>query len=300
MANQELIRISADDFERAALAIIAAKGSENTRKAYRADLKTWIAFCRELGCDPRSPTLHVATEFRGRLMSKGSKATARRALAAVSGIYRVLLGSRMVLSNPFHPSVLAWPPEATINKTRLVAEDVAEAMITDASADHDRRRGLRDAAILRLLYDTGLRRTSVAMLIRTDYREGILRAIVKGAKEVEITLPELTIAALDRWLAVAPASEFVFPGHFPAQPLNPLTINKLVNERAKAVGAKNVHPHCFRAAFITACYDAGMPEYEIQASVHHSDSKTTRRYDRGSRGKAVATQLSEFRKGKKP
>jgi integrase len=306
MADRSLIRISGHDFESAALSLIAAKRSENTRKAYEADLRHWIDFCRRLGSDPISPSLRTATAFRDQL----SRGSARRALAAMSGIYRVLLASRVVTSNPFHPSVLEWPAESAVNKTRLVPEHVAEAMI--AHADRDavrpkgiiesdpafRLRGARDRAILRLLYDTGLRRASIAALKRSDYHDGLLRAVVKGDKEIEVTLPESTIQALDQWLAVAPPSEFMFPGAEPGRALNPLTINKLVGERANAVGAKAIHPHCFRAAFVTACYDAGMPEYEIQASVHHSDPKTTRRYDRGSRGKAVATQLSEFRKGK--
>jgi integrase len=243
-------------------------------------------------------SLETATAFREFLIVERSKSTARRALAAMSGLYRVLLVTRMVAANPFHSSVLAWPTESTVNKTKLVSEDIAEAMIANAVADPDEQRGARDAAILRLLYDTGLRRASVAALFRADFYDGILRAIVKGDKEIESTLPAATAEAIDRWLAVAPASKFMFPGSDGVRALNPLTINKLVNERAAAVGAKAIHPHCFRAAFITACYDAGMPEYEIQASVHHSDSKTTRRYDRGSRGKAVAGQLAEFRKGK--
>jgi integrase len=296
MSDQALIRISVDEFESAALSLIAAKRSDNTRKAYQADLHHWVEFCKRFGCKPISPPLSAAAAFRDGL----SRGSARRALASLSGIYRVLLAGRVVTSNPFHPSVLAWPPESTVNKTRLVAADDAEAMIANAVADLDKTRGARDAAILRLLYDTGLRRASIAALKRADYFDGILRAIVKGDNEVESKLPESTIEAIDRWLGLAPPSEFMFPGADGIRPLNPLTINKLVNERAKAVGAKNVHPHCFRAAFITACYDAGLPEYEIQASVHHSDSKTTRRYDRGSRGKAVAGQLAEFRKGKKP
>ncbi len=294
MPDNSLIRISVDEFESAALSLIAAKRSENTRKAYQADLHRWVEFCRQFGCKPVAAPLDASTAFRNGLPPK----SARRVLASLSGIYRVLLAARVVASNPFHPSILEWPAESAVNKTRLVPADVAEAMISNAVADPHKAKGARDAAILRLLYDTGLRRVSVSSLKRADYFEGTLRAIVKGDKETEGLLPEETIEALDRWLAIAPPSEFIFPGADSARSMNPLTINKLVNERAEAVGAKGVHPHCFRAAYITACYDAGMPEYEIQASVHHGDPKTTRRYDRGSRGKAVATQLSEFRKGK--
>ena len=298
--SEAIVRATSEGrFKAAALSLIAAKRSDNTRKAYRADLERWLSFCWAHDVDPMAAPLDAATAFREHLTVAHSKQTARRALAAMSTIYRVLLGSRLVSANPFHPGVLAWPTETMVNRTALVSAEVAAAMIAGARADARSGKGLRDAAILRLLYDTGLRRASVAAIRRQHFEPPIVRAIAKGDKEVEITLPEHTIEALLQWINVSPKSDFLFPGKDGARPIHPLTINKIVNERAEAVGAKGIHPHCFRAAFITAGYDAGLPEYEIQASVHHTDPKTTRRYDRGSRGKAVATQLAEFRKGRK-
>jgi len=211
----------------------------------------------------------------------------------MSAIYRALLAARAVRVNPFHPAVLSWPPANALPKTQLVSDANAQAMIADAHSDPDAARGARDTAILQLLWDTGLRRASVARVLRATYRNGALRAIVKGAKEVEIALPAASITAVDRWLVAAPPGPYLFPG--PKGPINVATINKIVKQRASAVGAGHVHPHCFRAAFVTAGYDAGLPEHEIQASVHHSDPKTTRRYDRHTRGGAVPSAVAAFR-----
>jgi integrase/recombinase XerD len=294
MPDQALARPVGDfQFEVAALALIAAKRSEHTKSAYRADLRRWLDFCHRIGVNPVGPPLDATIAFRDHLGASLSNESARRVLAAMSSIYRALLAGRAVRVNPFHPAVLAWPPANALPKTRLVSDANAQAMIADAVADTDPVRGARDTAVLQLLWDTGLRRASVAQIVRASYRDGAVRAIVKGAKEVEIRLPPSTIAAIDRWLTVAPPSPYLFAGTRGA--INVATINKIVKLRAKAVSAGHVHPHCFRAAFVTASYDAGLPEHEIQASVHHSDPKTTRRYDRGARGMAVPNAVAVFR-----
>jgi integrase len=293
VSDQALARPVGDfQFEQAARALIAAKRSENTRAAYLRDLDRWLDFCHVIDANPGSPPLDATTAFRDHLQASLSNESARRAIAAMSSIYRALLAARAVRVNPFHPAVLSWPPANALPKTQLVGDTHACAMIANAEADADPLRGARDAAILQLLYDTGLRRASVARILRATYRNGVLRAIVKGAKEVEIALPASSVAAVDRWLRNA-SGPFLFPG--PRGAINVATINKIVKQRAKAVGAGHVHPHCFRAAFVTAGYDAGLPEHEIQASVHHSDPKTTRRYDRHARGGAVPAAVAAFR-----
>ncbi len=220
--------------------------------------------------------------------------SARRGIAALSSIYKMLLAGRVASANPFHPAVLAWPTANTIPKTQLVSDATATAMIKHAEQD-PRPVGVRDAAILNLLYDTGLRRESIATILRENYRKPALLATVKGGGGADIDLPMSSITALDRWLRIADDSEYMFPGVRAGEHIHVATINKLVNQRAKAVGAADVHPHCFRASFVTAGYDAGLPEREIQAGVHHKDSKTTRRYDRGARGSSTATKIAKFR-----
>lgn len=294
MLDQALARSVGDfQFEQAARSLIAAKRSENTRAAYLRDLDRWLDFCQVIDVNPAAPPLDATTAFRDHLQASLSNESARRVIAAMSSIYRALLAARAVRVNPFHPAVLSWPPPNALPKTQLVSDANAHAMIAHAHVDADAARGARDVAILQLLWDTGLRRASVARVLRATYRNGALRAIVKGAKEVEIVLPSSSVAAIDRWLVVAPPGPFLFPG--PQGSINVATINKIVKQRAKAVGAGHVHPHCFRAAFVTAGYDAGLPEHEIQASVHHSDPKTTRRYDRHARGGAVPAAVAAFR-----
>jgi integrase/recombinase XerD len=292
-----LIRRSLTPFENAAEAVIKAKRSEHTRDAYRGDLRRWIAFCASHRVDPAQPTIMVTTAFRDALRASMSEDGARRKIAAMSSIYSTLLKGGAASANPFHPAVLAWPPASKIPKTQLVSDDVALAMIAHAEADPS-PRGLRDAAILRLLYDTGLRRESIATLQREYYQPPTLRAIVKGGSPVELELPPSSIAALDQWLNYSTRpTGYMFYGAR-SSPIHVTAINRLVSARGEAVGAKGVHPHRFRTSFITSGYDARLPEYEIQAGAHHKDLKTTRRYDRGTRGVSTAVNIAKFRKGR--
>ena len=297
-------------FERAAQAVISAKRSPHTKAAYRRALAKWLAFCDEEGVNPAMPTLEDVTEWRDALEARYANESSRLHIAAMSSVYKTLHRGKAVPGNLFHPAMLAWPPANTLGATRAVTDEVANKMIVaaatppatrnPAAATVNVRSGARDVAILRLLYDTGLRRSSVAAIQRETYdpETGIVRAVVKGEKDVELELPASANEAVQRWLEVAPPSPHLFPGRA-GKHINVASINKLVKHYAEKVGAKGVHPHSFRAAYVTAAYDAGLPEHEIQHAVHHADPKTTRRYDRGARGKKVAKAVESFRKNPK-
>ena len=289
-------------FEQAALAIIAAKRSPCTQKAYKADLERWLRYCYASYVTPEAPMLNAATAFRDVLLAEISSVSAHRVVSALSSIYRALLRAGVVRSNPFHPEALAWPEGQSANKTPTVSDLTAEAMIANADGDPDRLRGFRDAAILRLLYDTGLRRSSVAAIARVDVQDATLRTYIKGGRVGDVGLPIKTHAVVERWLALAPASPYLFPGERGGH-IHVETINKIVSARAKAVGADGVHPHCFRATFITTGYDAveagKLAERSLQAGVHHVKVDMTRGYDRHDRGLLTAEIVAAFRENKR-
>lgn len=290
MPSQALIQATPPSaFATAAHIRINRKASQHTRDAYRRDLKNWIAFCDHLQLDPSRATIDHAALYRDHLHATLANESTRRSLAALSWLYRVLLADHLVSANPFHPGFITWPPAGTVGKTQLVSDSIANAMIEHA------KDSPRDSAILRLLYDTGLRRESIVTLTRTNYRPPQIVAIVKGDKEQLIDLPAMTCAAIDRWLEVAPTSPYLINGRRGRIDLS--TINRVVRLHATAVGAPAVHPHCFRAAWITSALDAEIPLHEVQAGAGHKDPKTTRRYDRGARGVTTAERVAAFRKG---
>src|SRR6185369_9920749 len=188
------------------------------------------------------------------------------------------------------------PPADAYAATEAVDPAVAQRVISATQADES-RAGLRDLAVLRLLYDTGMRRASVAGLRRADVilREG--RTVVifhaKGNKRREATLPEEAAAAVQHWLGFAADSPWVFPQDRDfTKHIDLSTVNRIVTHRTGG----QVHPHQFRAAFITEALDE-LPLHEVQAAVGHADPRMTLRYDRRQRGAGVADIVAKSRKG---
>lgn len=277
-----------------------SRAATGTRELYLLDLRRWLAWCAERKHDPTRPSLHAATAFRDEMQAKFAPLTVRRILNALSSMYGAAVNQeRPVASwNPFLPKALPYPPATAYNQTEAVADNVADAILA-AAADVP-----RDAAMLWLLCETGLRRASIAAL-RKDHiiRRGdscIARVTVKGGKVRETAIPPGAAAALDRWLKLAPsATRYVFPAAIGDDHIHPSAINKVLVRHAQAAGYKGIHPHQFRVSFITTALDRGVPLRDVQEAAHHASADTTQRYDRGRRGLGVADAVAAFRKERK-
>ena len=285
--------------------LIQSRRSENTRDAYTADWGKWFAYVVANGGDLKAPGLAATTAFRDELVRQEyAPASIARILSSLSFFYSALRDAGLLRTNPFSKTWLPRPEVSDLHKTPAV-EDATVAHLETALEEDDTWRGLRDVAIVRLLFDTGLRRASLAALRRDQLRrhDGHLIAFVtvKGGKQKSVKITTEGQHALDAWLAVAPSSPYVFPqSRDPAKPLALTTFNKILTARSRRAGlADAVTPHRFRAAFITTAYDARVYERDIQAAAHHSNAATTRGYDRGQRGDDVFDRVSEFRSEKR-
>lgn len=288
-------------FETAAKAHIASRGSPETRAIYLADLARWIAFCEVEGTSADAPSFDVAVKFRDMLVAKYAAPTVRRVLSALSSMY-----DATAIVNHFKSSKRLPRPESDeIGTTREFSEEEAQALLGAAreEADKPSAKGLRDYAVLRLLYDTGMRITeAVSMkrdaLSRVDGKL-VLVAKVKKKGRVETSIPETSAELIERWLLDVRPSKYVFPASKGLGPLARRTISKRLLVYGTRVGVKDAHPHRFRVTYVIGSLDAGLALHEIQASVHHSDPKTTLRYDRRQRGAGVSAALAEFRRSRK-
>jgi integrase/recombinase XerD len=285
-------------FARAAEGVIAER-SHHTRVAYTRDLRHWLAYCEDHELHPATAQVRDARAYSDSL--EGRPATRRRRVAALSSIYEKLsrADEPVTSRNPFHPRALEWPKVANAGSTPLVSDADVDTMLTNARRDRNRQRGLRDAALLGVLYDTGMRRESAATARRADFdaKRRLLKVIGKGDKEARVTLSPRTVDALHAWLQIAPRSTYLFCAQDGAQ-LHPASVYYVVRERGRRAGVGRVTPHQFRVTFITTALDAAIPLHEVQAAVGHADAKTTLRYDRAQRGEAVFDQLAA-RRGRK-
>lgn len=287
-------------FEKAARAHAESRAAEGTRALYLADLNNWLTFCDGDGINPAKPTLAGAAAWRDTLNERLAPLTVRRTIAALSAMYDAAITQETPAAtwNPFKK--LPRPPATEYSKTEIFTTEEATAIIAEAEKTAvDLTQGVRDVAILRLLYDTGLRISAVVTLRRSKViRRGasvVVRVRTKGNKEVDVELPPIAAEALQRWLSRGvTVGDFVFPARGGRRALTRAAINRRLKFYGKAAGVEHVHPHRFRATFITDALDVMKPN-EVQAAVHHASMDTTQRYDRRQRGAGVTAAVAAAR-----
>lgn len=262
--------------------------SLNTVEAYGRDLR------RYLNCvKPVSPSLAEVSQedllsFMARWRHDGlSTNSVNRALAAIRGFHRYLMREGLAKTSPAIdlPDAKAWLKlPGTISK--------AEMELLLAQPAKNTIRGLRDAAIMELLYATGLRVSELIglQLNHVNWQVGYVQTVGKGGKGRIVPIGRHAYLSLQEYLNQArpillkdSKSNMIFitrlGGGFTRQGLW-----KIVREYAKEVGMDNkVHPHTFRHSFATHLLEGGADLRAVQAMLGHADISTTEIYTHISR-----------------
>ncbi len=157
--------------------------------------------------------------------------------------------------------------------------------------------GIRDAAIISLLYGCGLRRAELVALNLAHYikEENELHVRGKGNKQRAVPVGNVALALAD-WLAIRGEAEGpLFWGLGNRNRNGRLTdqaVYNLLRKRAKEAGVKNLSPHDFRRTFVGDLLDAGADIVTVQKMAGHASPTTTSRYDRrGQQAKHKAAAL---------
>ncbi len=244
-----------------------------------------------------------AEAIRGRLAEGYAPATANKMLSAMKGVlkscWRLGLMSaderdRASDVEPVRGTRL--PPGRSIPRGEL--RSLFEACAAEANDPRLRARGVRDAAMLALLYVGGLRRTELASLRLSDYdaEERSVRIRGKGNKERRVYAEGGAELLLAHWLELRGEGESEEPLFLPVrkdglvQRLDPhgekksslsdQTVYKVVKRRYREAEIKEVSPHDFRKTFVGDLLDAIGDLSTVQKLAGHSDPATTARYDR--------------------
>jgi site-specific recombinase XerD len=174
--------------------------------------------------------------------------------------------------------------------------------LLDACTEAGNPTGIRDAAVIAVLYAAGLRRSELAGLQLADY-DPPTRALTirhgKGDKERIVYLPTGAAAALEEWLArrgQAAGSLFVpinKGGKLGSRALSAQAVYMILTERAKqAALTKPLSPHDMRRSYVGDLLDAGADISTVRQLAGHADVSTTARYDRrGEETKKKAADL---------
>ncbi len=246
----------------AVLASFAEKKGRALEALDRADLEAFVRWSMTSGLAPRS----VA-----------------RAIACVRGFYRFLLIEKKVNADPAEDlrAPRAWPALPKY----LDLQEVDRLL---AQPDTSVPRGVRDKALIELLYATGLRVTELLSLKAADINleAGYLTCIGKGDKQRIVPLGESAAEWVRRYAREArPAllkgrkSNWLFVNAKGGTQLSRVGFWKLLKEYGiKAGVSRDLSPHVLRHSFATHLLERGADLRAIQMMLGHADLSTTQIY----------------------
>ena len=267
--------------------------SPTTRESYRLDLAQFEAFLKQRGVASltRVRPAHVR-EFLQSLRTGRSPATVARKLAAVKGLFRFLELQRRMTRAPtaFIETPRLWqklPQTLNVSEVeRLLASVAAQGL------------GLRDLAMLELLYGTGLRVSELVLLDvgSCNFDAGFVRCIGKGNKERIVPLGRTASAALGRYLkderprltAKRPEVVSLFVNRR-GKRLTRQRVWQLLRRYARAGRIeKAIGPHTLRHSFATHLLERGADLRTVQELLGHASISTTQRYTHVDRARLKA------------
>ncbi|QFS84129.1 Tyrosine recombinase XerD [Roseivivax sp. THAF40] len=267
----------------------ALKGqAENTETAYRTDVMGFIAFMTGYHGDSQGLAALAritTTDMRAYLAHlRGQGASPRsmaRKLSAVKSFYRFLAERE-----GFEPTAVlsARAPKFQKKLPRPLTEDAARAMI-DSVGDQGREDwiGARDAAVVTLLYGSGLRISEALGLTGADLPLGeSLRITGKGGKERVVPVLPVTRTAVETYLRLCPYEMTPGAPVFRGQrggALNPRLVQKVTAAARMQLGLPaTATPHAMRHSFATHLLQAGGDLRAIQELLGHASLSTTQAY----------------------
>ena len=258
--------------------------SENTLAAYRRDLaltEHWL-----VQTDRATKLMQASAEDLGAYneMRNGqniARRSAARWLSSVRGFFRYLLTEQRLQEDP--TQFLEHPKQARSLPGSLAAQDVENLL---AAPDVTTAIGLRDRAMLEVLYACGLRVSELValQLASVNPRQGVVRVIGKGNKERIVPAGEAALHWLQRYLLEARAQlipaggNILFPSRL-GRTMTRQTFWHAIKRYARVAAIqKDISPHTLRHAFATHLVDNGADLRAVQMMLGHSDLSTTQIY----------------------
>lgn len=260
--------------------------SPHTLAGYRRDLEQLYGWLVEKKHPATKSLVKLdAIALRGFLGSRYGKDQTTSVLRKLSAIRSFLKWAKRDKRIQQSPADLLDSPKRPKTLPRTVSVDEAFALC--AAPDVTAPEGLRDVAVVELLYGSGLRVSELAGLDLddVDLRSLSVRVLGKGRKERVVPFHDECKKALERWLDEGrprlvkdPEEKALFVGSR-GRRLNDRVIRRHLERYGAEVGARGrVHPHKLRHAFATHLLEGGADLRGIQELLGHASLGTTQRY----------------------
>ena len=233
------------------------KSGKNIEGLKRADLRKWIAELSREGLSPQS----VA-----------------RAVSAARGLFKFLMLDGHIATQPTED---LDTPQRFSHLPRFLNEDEINRLL--AAPDIATEQGVRDRAMLELMYASGLRVSELISLKQADVDvlAGLVLCHGKGSKERRVPTGKSAIHWLQRYNELrlaygSPGSPYFFLHR--GKPMTRYFVWSMIKRSAKQAGITDISPHTLRHSFATHLLQHGADSRSVQALLGHSDISTTQIY----------------------
>ncbi|MEW6776572.1 MAG: site-specific tyrosine recombinase XerD [Bdellovibrionota bacterium] len=264
--------------------------SRNTIASYGADLAKFLSWCeKEKILSPKDFGVREASQHLSYLHEKKfSRTTIARRLSTLRRFFRFLLEDGGIDEDPL---ALLTTPKLPRSLPAVLNQGEVKRLLE--APDTDEPQGLRDRAMLELLYATGLRVSELCglRLGQVNARARFLRVMGKGSKERAVPVAGRALEWLERYLKEGrPAllkgkeSPWLFISRGGKKPLTRQAFWQQIKRHALKAGiSTEISPHTLRHSFATHLLDGGADLRSVQAMLGHSDISTTEIYTHVSR-----------------
>ncbi len=264
--------------------LLLEKGlSANSVKSYCSDLSPFFSFLQHQRLSVELLSAADASDFRQWLHQRGYQAsTLARKLSALRQFYRFLLIKKIVKENPF---ALQRTPKTTRHLPKPLNENDIEALLQ--APDTRTLTGLRDKAMLEVMYAAGLRVSELVNLRlgQVNLNRGLLRIFGKGEKERLVPLGEEAVTWLSRYLHARAISDSQnHPRQLIFSTLRGSGMTRQafwyrIKKYARQCGLSPLpSPHQLRHSFATHLLNHGADLRVVQMLLGHENLSTTQIY----------------------
>lgn len=258
--------------------------SLNTLEAYSRDLNRYVGFMEGRGTSGiKSITSNDVIAFLGNLRNNGlTPNSVNRTLAALRGFYKYLIREKVLESNPIAHIELA---KVWMRLPDTLSRNEMDQLLEQATVESP--LGMRDRAMLELMYATGIRVSELISISMNsiNWQVGFLIVIGKGNKERIVPVGQSALNYITRYISEGR------PKLLKHTMTNVLFVNrsgrgltrqgfwKIVKKYATKAGLEHkVHPHTFRHSFATHLLEGGADLRSVQVMLGHTDISTTQIY----------------------
>ncbi|GGJ90966.1 site-specific tyrosine recombinase XerD [Pseudomonas matsuisoli] len=257
--------------------------ADNTRMAYASDLAHFNGWLVSRHLELPNAGRDAVLDYLAWRVENGYKArSTARFISGLRGFYQFLLRENIVLQDPTLDVDL---PRLGKPLPKSLSESDVEALL--AAPDIDTPIGMRDRAMLEVLYACGLRVSELVALTieQVNLRQGLVRVFGKGSKERLVPLGLEAMDWIDRYcrdarpiLLNGQPSDVLFPS-LRGEQMTRQTFWHRIKVQAQVAGiGKALSPHTLRHAFATHLLNHGADLRVVQMLLGHSDLSTTQIY----------------------